>query len=194
MQRHFERSRSGSEKALGKQNSAARPTLPDGIDPRHFDSSGGELRGFIPLAVLGALLLAALLGTFGGTSDPQVTAEGDGARLAVEAPQTLRSGMILEIDIVVDAKRPIAKPVVAMSGSYLRNLSFNSIIPAASEAKFDNGTVRLTFDALKAGDRLQVKLDGQVNPALLGENAGTVAILDDKTVLAARPVRLRVFP
>nr|WP_166178209.1 hypothetical protein [Altererythrobacter segetis] len=168
--------------------------MPDGITARHFDGSGGALRGFLPIAILGALLLAALLGAFGGTADPQVTAESNGARLTVEAPRTLRSGMILEIDIVVDAERPIARPVVAISGSYLRNLSFNSIIPDPSEAKFDNGTVMLNYGALKAGERLQVKLDGQVNPSLVGENDGQVAILDDNAVLAVRPVRLRVLP
>lgn len=168
--------------------------MPDGIAARHFDSSGGVLRGFVPIAVLGALLLAALLGAFGGTPDPRVTAEGNGARLTVEGPRTLRSGMMLEIDIIVDAARPIANPVVAISGSYLRHLSFNSVIPAASEAKFENGTVMLSYGELKAGDRLQVKMDGQVNPSLVGENAGEVAILDDKTVLAVRPVSLRVFP
>ena len=152
------------------------------------------MRGFVPIAVLGALLAAALLGAFGGTADPQVTTESNGAKLTVEGPRTLRSGMILEIDVMVEAERPITKPVVTISGSYLRNLSFNSIIPDASEAEFDNGTVMLSYAALKAGERLQVKLDGQVNPALVGENDGEVAILDDKTVLAVQPVRLRVFP
>jgi hypothetical protein len=168
--------------------------LPDGIAARHFTDSGGWWRGFVPIAVLGALLAAALFGVFGGTADPRVIAEGKGVRLAVEAPRTLRSGMILEIDIAVDADRPVARPVVAISGSYLHNLSFNSVIPAAKEATFVNGTVTLGYGPLNAGDRLQVKLDGQVNPPLIGDNDGEVAILDGTTVLAARPVRLRVFP
>ena len=188
-----------SEEPLPKQDNAgqenaAATALPDGIASRHFVESGGLLRGFLPIAVLGTLLLAALLGVFGGTADPQVSAESNGARLTVTAPRTLRSGMILEIDIAVTTARPIAKPVVVISGSYLHDLSFNSIIPDASQAAFQNGKITLQYDALAPGDRLDVKLDGQVNPPLVGVNRGVVEIRDDKTVLAEQPVSLRVFP
>jgi len=176
------------------QEPSAEGEKPDGITERHFAGSSGLVRGFLPIALLGSLLLAALLGVFGGTPDPRVSAEANGVKLTVGAPQTLRSGMILELDIAVRAARPIARPVVAISGSYVHGLSFNSIIPDASQASFDNGQIRLQYEALKPGDRLEFKMDGQVNPPLVGENAGTVAILDDKTLLAERPVRLRVFP
>jgi len=175
-------------------DSASLRDAPDGIGRRHLSPSGAWLRGLFPLGLLGALLLAALLGVFGGTRDPTVTTRANGVLLSVDAPRTIRSGMILEIDIEVASTRPIAKPVVTISGSYLNNLSFNTIIPEASRASFANGAVGLQYDALKAGDRLEVKLDGQVNPPLAGENDGKIAILDDKTVLAERPVRLRVFP
>jgi hypothetical protein len=168
--------------------------MPDGIAPRHFVRSSGLLRGFLPIFLLGALLLAALFGVFGGASDPQVSAEGNGARLTVTAPRTLRSGMILELDIDVSAGRAIAQPVVAISGSYLHELSFNSIIPQASQAAFENGTLTLHYDALQPGDRLHVKMDGQVNPPLIGENDGVISIRDGETVLARRPVSLWVFP
>lgn len=184
---------------MAKQDAAERKEskprgLPDGIAARHLEPGGGQLRGLVPAFLLGALLLAALLGLFGGTPDPTVGAQANGVRLTVTAPRTLRSGMILEIDIAVDAMRPIAKPVVAISGAYLRNLSFNSIIPDASQAGFENGEVTLQYGALKPGDRLQVKMDGQVNPPLVGENRGVVEVRDDKSVLVRRPVRLRVFP
>jgi hypothetical protein len=39
-----------------------------------------------------------------------------------------------------------------------------------------------------------VKIDGQVNPTLIGVNRGTIAIHDDKLKLASRAVSLRVLP
>jgi hypothetical protein len=177
-----------------KEKDGATSGLPDGITARHFVESSGLLRGLLPVFLLGALLLAAMLGVFGGTRDPQVSAEGDGARLTVTAPRTLRSGMILEVGIDVTVGRPIAQPVVAISGSYLHELSFNSIIPEASQAEFENGTLTLHYDALQPGDRLHVKMDGQVNPPLIGETDGIIAVRDGDTVLAQRPVSLWVFP
>jgi hypothetical protein len=189
----------GREEALATQQAAENERrgttgMPDGIAPRHFVRSSGLLRGFLPIFLLGALLLAALLGLFGGTPDPQVSAEGKGARLNITAPRTLRSGMILELDIDVRARRPIAQPVVAISGSYLHQLSFNSIIPQASQAEFENGTLTLHYDALRPGDRLHVKMDGQVNPSLIGGNDGMISIRDGDAVLARRSVSLWVFP
>lgn len=190
---------SAKEEDLANQHTAGQQDLalaefPDGIAPRHLAGSSGFLRGFVPIAALGSLLLAALLGVFGGTSDPQVRAAGNGVDLTVTAPGTLRSGMILEVDIAISTTRPIAKPVIVISGTYLHNLSFNSIIPDASQAAFDDGQVTLQYDALQPGQRLQVKLDGQVNPSLVGENQGVVQVRDYKMVLVERPVSLRVFP
>jgi hypothetical protein len=183
-----------AQKPADADGDAKQGKPPDGITRRHLEASGGLLRGFLPLGILGALLLAALLGLFGGTPDPTVSSRGNQVLLTVEAPRTLRGGMILEIDIGVATGRAIAKPVVAISGSYLRELSFNSTIPEPSQAEFTNGMVMLQYDALQAGDRLQVKMDGQVNPTLIGVNEGAVELRDDKTVLVRRPVRLRVFP
>jgi hypothetical protein len=176
------------------RDAAARMGLPDGISRHHIEGRQGMLRAVLPVVLLGGLLLAALLGAFGGTKDPTLGASGDGASLTIGAPRTLRSGMFFEIDIVVDARRAIAKPVVAISRSYLHDLTVNTHLPEPEEMGFEEGRFTMTFPAMQPGDRLVVKIDGQVNPTLIGVNRGTIAIHDDKLELASRAVSLRVLP
>ena len=176
------------------REAAARMGLPDGISRHHIDGRQGMLRGILPVVLLGGLLLAALLGAFGGTRNPTLGASGDGASLTIDAPRTLRSGMFFEIDIVVDARRAIAKPVVAISRSYLHDLTINTHLPEPEEMGFEDGRFTMTFPAMEPGDRLMVKIDGQVNPTLIGVNRGTIAIRDDRLELASRAVSLRVLP
>ena len=167
---------------------------PDGIAPRHFERGGEWLRGIVPISLLGAVLLAALLGLFGGGRDSTSSVAESGARLSITAPRTLRNGMFFEIVIIADARRAIAKPVIAISGSYLFDLTINSSIPQASEESFKGGNVAMTYQALQPGERLQVKLDGQVNPTLVGVNRGKIVLRDGSTELASQQVSLKVFP
>ncbi len=168
--------------------------LPEGISQEHVEGKPGMLRGFLPVFILGALLLAAMLGLFGGGHDPTVSAEGRVAKISVTAPQKIRNGEFFEIDIVVSARRPIAKPVVAISSGYLFDVTVNTHIPEPKDMGFEDGQFRLEYPAMKAGDQLLVKLDGQVNPTLVGQNSGQVSVLDDKTPLVRRPVHLWVYP
>lgn len=175
-------------------NEAQLKGAPDGISRQHAEPRSNFVRGFLPVFVLGALLLAALLGLFGGGHDPTVTALANGVRLSFTAPQTLRNGMFFEIDAAISTDRAIAKPVLAISGSYLTDITVNTELPEPKDMGFEDGQLTLTFPPMKAGDRLLVKLDGQVNPSLVGGKSGVVAIRDDKAVLAQHPIGLWVFP
>lgn len=172
-----------------------RPFFPDGIGPDHVENSRASRHsGWLPLLLLGALLLSALLGTYGGDTDPTRTATGPVAALHVTAPEILRNGEFFEIRVRIEARRAIAKPVLTISTGYWRHLTINTMIPAPAEEGHEDGHFTFGYDKLEAGQSLEIKIDGQINPARFGGTAGVVALHDDKTPLARIPIRLKVFP
>lgn len=169
------------------------PAFPDGIEPRHTRPGALGWR-LLPVLALGALLLLALSGALGGRPNPVVTGRSAAADLAFKAPVILRNGEFFEMRVTARASQPIAKPVLAVSATYLHDLTINSFIPAASKEGYEDGMFVFEFEPLPAGKELQVKLDGQVNPPLVGVNAGALQLRDDKQVLVTLRPQLRVLP
>src|SRR5690606_6970909 len=121
----------------------------------------------LPLAVLGVMVLVALTGALGGAPNPTVRAEGAAGTIEIKAPQILRNGTFFEMDIAVVAQRPIAEPVIAISRSYLKDMTVNTHLPEPADMGFEGDAFTMTYPAMDAGDRLLVKLDGQINPPLI---------------------------
>lgn len=172
-----------------------RQHVPDGIAADHLTSGLlGRYRGLLPLAVLGVMVLVALTGALGGAPNPTVRAEGMAGTIEIKAPQILRNGTFFEMDIAVVAQRPIAEPVIAISRSYLKDMTVNTHLPEPADMGFEGDAFTMTYPAMDAGDRLLVKLDGQINPPLIGRSVGTITLRDDKAAIAEIPVALRVLP
>src|SRR3546814_13797438 len=87
---------------------------------------------------------------------------------------------------------PIVESVLSVSSSLWREVSINFMAPAASEEEFKDGAFRFIYGAMKTGDRLLVKVDGQINPALIGELRGQIAVSDGDRPLAALPLKIWV--
>lgn len=168
---------------------------PDGITQTHLRTSQWH-RSASPLSfiVLATLILIAVSGTLGGLPNPSRSAAGPTARLTLEAPQIARSGMVFEIRMRVDAAHAIAQPVIAVSPAYWHELTINTMIPAAADESYGRGGYRFEYAPLAAGDTLRIKVDGQINPALVAGTTGRVTLYDGETLLAALPVRLEVRP
>lgn len=171
---------------------SARP-YPDGIGPEHA-RPGAIGRRWLPVVVLAALLAVALSGALGGRPNPVVSRGSSTAALSFKAPQVLRSGEFFEMRATVRARRAIARPVVVVSADYLRDLTINSFIPAASEESFEDGMFTFEFAPLPAGGELEVKIDGQVNPPLVGLNRGRLELRDGQRTLVTLEPSLRVLP
>lgn len=166
---------------------------PDGIAPADADGRGARLN-WISLAVLGAVMLAALLGAFGGGKAPDLTADAPAARLEVRTPRVLRNGIFFETRIRVTAKAPIANAVVVVPASLWRDMTVNTMIPAPSEEKAETGAFRFSYGALQPGDTLDIKIDGQINPPLFAGNSGSIALNDGERPIAAIPIEIMVLP
>lgn len=170
--------------------------LPDGIDERHVAPVRGLRAHASPLAfiVLGGMLAIASTGLLGGMPAPVTTVHAPAASLELKIARPLRSGLFFETRILVTARRAINKPVIGVDASLWRDLTINSQVPAPVEESFKRGQYRFGYGALKAGETLEIKIDGQTNPPLIGGVAGKVTLLDDEASLVETHIAIPVLP
>ena len=166
---------------------------PDGIAPADTDGHGARFN-WVSLAVLAAIMLAALLGTFGGGKARSMVAEARAAQLEVHTPRVLRNGLFFETRIHVVAKAPIADAVIVVPASLWRDTTINTMTPAPGEEKAEQGAFRFSYGAMKPGDRLDIKIDGQINPPLFAGNSGSIELHDGERPLARVPLEITVLP
>lgn len=176
------------------KKSAAR--FPDGLDASHTKALGGLRAHASPIAllVLGAFVVIAMTGLLGGRPAPITVVSAPAASLEVKLARPLRSGLFFETHMRIVARRDIAKPVLGIDATLWRDLTINSQIPAPADESFKEGQYRFAYAALKAGDTLEIKIDGQTNPPLLGYLAGKITLLDGDYRLAEMPLSIPVLP
>ena len=73
-------------------------------------------------------------------------------------------------------------------------MTINTMIPAASEESFKGGAYRFSYGALRAGETLVVKIDGQINPPLFAGTEGEIALFDGERRLGGMPLKIKVLP
>ena len=175
---------------------SAESRIPDGIGDRHAQDQGGFARHANPLSILilGGMVVAAFLGAFGGGQARPLSISTPTARVEVTTPRTLRNGEFFETRIGVTAKNDIADLVIAVPPKLWRDMTINTMIPAASEETFKAGAYRFSYGPLKRGESLTMKIDGQINPPLTLGTKGEVAVLDGETPIGALPFTIRVLP
>lgn len=165
---------------------------PDGIT-RH-DEDRPRYANPLPLLLLVVLLGAGLAGLLGGQADSVRSAQGDAASISVRAPQILRSGMVFETIVEVKPIQPVPDLVVAVSDGLWREMTINTMIPAAQEESNKDGFHRFSFGKAEPGETFRFKIDGQINPPLFAGTNGEVALFDGEKKLASVPVRMKVLP
>ena len=175
---------------------AADSPRPDGLEDQHAEADRGFRRHASPISilVLGTLMAAALSGVLGGGRSPTRRAEGAAASIAVTTPHIVRNGIFFETRIAITAKADLAKPTLAIPATLWRDLTINSDYPDAEAHGYKDGAFTFTYAPLKAGDALELKFDGQVNPPLTLGTAGTIVLRDGDTPIATLPIAMRVLP
>ena len=174
-----------------RQNSA----FPQGISDTHSRSKGWH-RHANPASIiaLGLFLGAALAGVFGGQPHPTRTIDTPSATVTLQFPEISRNGEFFEMRATITAKQPIGDARLGISSTYWRDMTINSMIPAPSEEKSEDGQYRFAYGPLQPGESLTVKVDGQINPPMTAGTAGKLTLLDGDSVIADIPLHLRVFP
>ena len=168
--------------------------FPDGIADDHIRPIEGWRRHASPLSlvVFGVIVAVALSGWLG--RERTWTAEGEGTALEVHAPEIIRNGEFLEMRVGLVSDRPIEELVIGIDESLWEDVTVNTMIPAASEEASEDGEARLTFAELPAGTAFQFKVDMQINPDILGGNAGTLTVYDGDAELVATDLSITVLP
>jgi hypothetical protein len=170
-------------------------TMPEGIGPSHIDpKSWHRFANPIAVTAIAIFLGLALGGLFGGQPHPARVIETSAATITLEFPEILRNGEFFEMRARVNAKRPVTDLTLGVSASYWRDLTINTMLPAPSEEKSEQGAYRLSYGALQTGETLILKFDGQINPPMFAGTSGNLTFSDGDDIFATVPVKLRVFP
>lgn len=172
----------------------AKHDIPDGIGPAHMQVGGGSRTSWLRVLLIAVLLVAGLAGWLGGGRTADRRADTAAAEMIVHVPSPIRNGMIFEWRIQVRARARIDDAVVAIPDQLWRDMTINSLVPAASEETHKGGEFRFHFGPLEPGETLLFKVDGQLNPPHFLRETGAIRLLDDERELARVPVELKVVP
>ena len=172
----------------------ARTSFPDGIDSAAMTTRDPRrliaLR-FLVFALVIGLAAAGLLGGGGATSRSSENAE---ATFLVTSHERLRNGNLFEIRFTVAAQKTITDAVIAVPVRLLREATVNALVPAPAKERSEDGEYRFRFGRLESGDVFRFKLDGQLNPMLVGRVDGHYRLLDGEREIARLPAKLEVLP
>lgn len=180
---------------MSSQSSAtASAPYPDGIGEENIRPLAGWRRHASPLGlvIFGAVLLAGLSGLLGHERD--WTARANGTELTVHAPEVIRNGEFFEMRVRVAAEQPIDELSIGVEHDLWTDMTVNTLLPAASEEESRDGEFRFTFASVEAGTEFLLKVDLQVNPDILGGNAGRVSVYDGDEELASSEIAITVLP
>jgi hypothetical protein len=145
------------------------------------------------LALLFALVVAALLNTFGQRTGNS-SASGPAASLKLNAPKRVRGGLIFQARFDVRATREVRQPELILDRGWLDGLTQNTSEPGPKEERTDNGRIVLEYDTIPAGDSLVIWLQYQVNPTHLGKTDQDAELWDGETRLVHLDHSLTTFP
>lgn len=170
--------------------------LPDGIghEALALDPGRARLLSLLPLLVLGALMLLALVGLFGGKTTDWRSVRNDAVELKASVPQVMRSGMLFELRFRITPSRSFEDLRLAISPELLRDFTLNTTIPEPAEEESRNGLFHLSYGQAEAGETIEVKIDGQINPALVWGTEGRIAVFDGEREIASMPLEIAVLP
>jgi hypothetical protein len=141
-------------------------------------------------AVVAALGLVNLFG--------QHTSEGTtssaAATLRLTSPAAVRGGLFFQSRVEVRAAQAIDHPRFVLERGWLEGMQVNSIEPSPVGEGSRDGRLVLSYDGLKAGDRLVVWFQFEVNPTNIGHRSYAVELDDGETPIARVRRHMTVYP
>jgi hypothetical protein len=145
------------------------------------------------MGLFAVVVLLALANVFGQKMHT-TRAQAPAARLALEAPQRVRGGLLFQARLDLRAVRDIQHPRLVLARGWTEGMQVNSIEPSPVGESSRDGALVLSYDQLSAGDRMVVWFQFQVDPTATGERPFDLE-LDDAEQPIARVMRtIRVLP
>jgi hypothetical protein len=163
---------------------------------RHRDMKGREW--WIPgrrilLALLGAMLLAALLNVFG--QRPQsTTVAAPRASLKVFAPVHLRSGLVYAARFHITAREDIKDAFLVLDPGWAEGYTVNGLAPQPLTEADRNGRLAYGFGHIPAGQSVIFFMSLQVNPTNVGRRSQNVELDDGETPILSIHRKVTIFP
>lgn len=170
---------------------------PAGLTLRHNrDLEGREARPWTRRALLAllAVVLAAGLANVFGQRPASSAAEAAEARLLLRAPARLRSGLLFEARVTVEAGAELERAALVLDPGWLDGITVNTIEPAPIGEASRDGRLVLELGRVPAGDRHVLWLHMQVNPTTLGRRQADVVLEDGGRELARIERTLTIWP
>jgi hypothetical protein len=171
--------------------------IPDGIDlERHRDLAGRTwhvwARRSLLLAVA-ALLAIGLANVFGQATESSRAATSEAA-LVVDAPSSVRGGLMYTARFQVTARHKLKKATLRLSSGWFQGMQVNSIVPQPVEERSNDGWVSLVLGPVAAGHTVTSFIGFQVDPTTLGRQRQTVEVSDGPKLLLTVHRSVTVFP
>jgi hypothetical protein len=169
---------------------------PDQLDlTRHRDAPPAlgvwTRRAF--LALFAVFALAGLANAFG--QSPSVSrGDGPGVTLRVEAPTSVRGGLLFEGRIDIHASRKLDQPTLVFGPGWTEGMSVNTIEPAADTESSRDGRLVLRYGPLQKDDDLTIWLQFQVNPTNVGRRDQDLELDEGTRQLVRLQRTVTVFP
>jgi hypothetical protein len=173
----------------------ARTDLFEAIE-RRGDTPGVRRGVWVRRAVLLVALLlpiAALANLTGQEPVTRATATPR-ATLTLDAPNVVRGGLLFQARVRVDARTTIDHLRLVLDDGWVEGMQVSSIEPAAANESSRDGRVVLSYGRLRAGDRLIVWIQLQVDPIQVGRSRAGITVQDALTPIARVSRTLTVLP
>ena len=173
------------------------PEIPDSLVlRRHRDLAGRRHQVWARRGILFVLGLIPLLGLFNlfGQRPSHVQASGTAATLELHAPTAVRGGLIFEARFAIRARSDLKHAALVLHSDWLKGMTLNTLEPSPVDETSENGSLRLDFGEIPAGNRFDVFLQYQVNPTSVGSRKQHVTLVDGATAIATIERTLRIYP
>jgi hypothetical protein len=147
-------------------------------------------------ALMGVFTAVAALALWGFIGQPphRSVAEGNGARMVLEAPEEVRGGLYFQATVDITTQAAIEHPRLVLDEGWVEGMQVNSIEPAAESEVSRDGRVVLTYGALDPGDRLKIWFQFQVDPTNHGRRSYAIELDDETRPLVRIDRELTVLP
>jgi hypothetical protein len=154
-------------------------SVPDCVDlVRHQELRGRTWRVAVRRTLLGLLALIpllALVNLFG--QRPQTdTASNAAADLEVYAPERLRGGLLYMGRFTIVARQTLRKPALVLAPGWVEGMQVNTVTPAPTTEETRGGTLVYGYATIRAGEKVVVYAQFQVNPTNVGRRSQSVAL------------------
>ena len=171
--------------------------FPDGISrSRSIDLEGRAHHPVVRrvlLACLAVIPSLALLGVF-GQAPSTTTASAPAAQVSLSAPDALRGGLVYQVTIEVSARSRIDDPRIVLSSGWFDGTTRNTVTPEPVSETQREGGVALAYGPLLARQKLQVRMQFQVNPTDVARRDLSVVLLDGVRAVATIHHTMRIWP